>query len=674
MELSTFTVNELCLAIICVFNLGIGAFVLFNQPKRLVNRAFSLVALSIFIWGSGLILISHTHNFAWNTLILAGFVLIVYSLVIFSKVFPDAKHISWKFCCYAALPPLAVIILAPLKLIIKAGVFREGSNPEPINGPLYPFFLAVSALYIGTSIFLFIQTFRHSKGKERNQMRYFIFGLSTFAVCAFLFDILLPSIGIYQLNFLGAISSIILTGATAYAIIRHELLDIRIVIQRSLIYTILLVAITATYSVSLGIIGLLVHEVTQLGTIVSAGITTTVGVFCIRPLENYFRRATNHIFFKDSYDYAQALHALSSILYTSLNKEEIITRSQDILRGIFKTNDVDFLLGDTSTERTVSENQGAGFPTLSQPITFGQNTIGILRLGKKRSGDSYTKEDLQLVSTFVFQAAISLSKAELHQQVQEYSAHLEQLVDDRTKEIKKIQEGQRQNMIDISHNLQTPLAIIRGEVEFLAEGALGPEHLKIARKSLDRVSGFIRQLLHLARLEHSLYPVELIPIELGALLKDQSDYFEVIAEDKGAHIITQIASDITILGNKRLLEELFTNLVANALKYSKKDSQTLIEISLRVIGSEAYVVIQDNGIGIHPDDLPSIFNRFYRVTPASPSLSGTGLGLAIVQRIVDTHKGRIQVESTLGKGTTFTIVFPQFSELAYRSSSKADEA
>ncbi len=639
-----------------------AGFTTLSHPMIFEDKALGV--LSLCMWGSGLIMISRTHNFSWNTFILFGFVFILYSLVLFARVFPSVERISWKFCFYAALAPLSIVILAPFKLIIQAGVFREGTNPEPINGPLYPLFLIVSATYVAASLYLFIRTLRRSRGQAREQMRYFIFGLSAFALCAFIFDIFLPSIGIFELNFLGPISSIILTGTTAYAIIRHNLLDIRVVIQRSIVYTLLFALVAGLYVGILGIAGYFLHELTSLQSIVSAGITTLIGVFSLRPLETYFQKLTDPIFFKDKYNYAEALYSLSKILYTSLDENDIITRAEATLQNIFKTNAARIILDPAAVAHLSEEGRSAGFTTLSHPMIFEDKALGVLSLGAKRSGDSYTKQDLQLISTFAFHCTIGIQKARLHQEVREHSVHLEHLVEERTSEIKTLQEEQKQAMIDISHNLQTPLAIIRGELEPLGEDDGESEKMEVVRKSIDRVSGFIRQLLRIARFEHSIEKIELAKLDISALLKEQADYFEVMAEDKDVEIRTALPAQVAVLGNKRLLEELFMNLVANAIRYRSLDRASFIEISLKESEPEGKILvsIRDNGIGIKPEDMPKLFERFYRAINDAAKPQGTGVGLAIVKQITEAHGGTVEVMSTLDEGTEFIVTLPQLEK------------
>lgn len=550
-----------------------------------------------------------------------------------------------------------VISLSPL--VVERAWIVGGTH---ITGDLGQWYLPFWCYYLLSLVAAFIRIIAKYRASTacpaRDQLRYILLGFLTFFIPLLITQFILPLFGIFKYNNLGPLFSIPMIGIIGYAIVRHELLDIRIVIQRSVVYTMLSAIVIGLYVTGLELSAYFLRILTEESAIISAGITTTIGVFFLRPLETYLRKRTDHIFFKNPYDYAEALETLGQILQISLNRDDILAISTDNLRKIFKTTDVTFVIDPSAVASLTEHEQAAGFSTIAQPIVFNERPLGFLRLGQKRSGDRYTKQDRQLLTTFAAHAAIALSKANLHAQVQQYSTHLEALVDERTTEVKHMQENQKQTMIDISHNLQTPLAIIRGEIELISETADNPERVETLRNSIDRVSGFIRQLLHLARLEHSIYTIEQKSICLSTLMCEQVEYFEVMAEQEGVRIKTSIEPECRIAGDKRLLEELFVNLVTNAIAYRDKNRQSIIHIKLQKYGTIVSASVSDNGIGISEKDLPEIFHRFYRVPNPEYPLQGTGLGLAIVKNIAEKHGAQLSVTSTLGKGTTFTIEFP----------------
>lgn len=580
-------------------------------------------------------------------------------LLFFSYSFP-ANLVPPKIFYLWLVPAGLIFILAPFHLFVSDFVINENGYLQPVNNLTFFIpFMAIFFSYILYSIMLICRNYKNYKHnfQYRMQFRYLLFGLSIFIFSIIFFDTILPGLGIYKFNILGPASGILFFIFTAYAILKHNLLDIRIIIQRGLIYIFLLSVIVGVYIISLQLLAYFLHTITNTNSIISAGFVMVLGILFFQPIESYFRKITDPIFFKDHYNYAEALHKLSIILYTNITKADIVKYSRAMLEEILKPEWVkfNFLKGKFSTDGFVDDR------SLSIPIIFQGEEIGELSLGPKKSGDFYNSRDMQLLKTFVYQAAVALEKGRLYEKVEEYSTHLEQLVEERTSEIKKIQEEQRQEMIDISHNLQTPLAVIKCELELFADSHPDNEKIYEVKKSINKVSQFIRKLLHLAKLENDTFEVELIPLNFTALIKENVDYFEVMTEESGIKLISSITSGkVLILGNKRLLTELLINLINNSIKYRTSDEESIIEISLFEEEKDVKLIVSDNGMGISEKDLPHIFTRFYRGFQKK-NIKGTGLGLAICKKIMDKHGGKISASSSKEQ-TSFTMIFPKIQK------------
>jgi signal transduction histidine kinase/MFS family permease len=644
----------------CAISFLLGIFAVWKRPHAETAWYFCLFALGTALWSASLAVAMSGWGepTPWGRLAIsfgsfmpAGFFLFLSSFPRRERGFA-AKQAAiatiTAFCFFFSLSPL----------VIRETWIVEGSFLYVSVGSGY---LMFSAYYLGFLIVALtkcILKYRaENNPKRRDQLRYVTLGFFLFFVPLLISQFILPLLGIFRASSLGPLFALPMLAAITYAIIRHELMDIRVVIQRSLIYSALVIFVSAIYLFLVLLIGFFFKSAGTTTAITSAGITTILGVFGVPIVKQYFRKWSDPIFFKHPYDYAQALHSLSSILYLSLSRDEILSRSSSILSDIFKTKDVHFVLEPAAIDTLTTNDQTLGFKTLSHPIVFEDKAVGILTLGHKRSEESYTTQDLQLISTFTFQAAIALEKARLHQEVHEYSVHLEQLVAERTGEIQKLQEEQQEAMIDISHNLQTPLAVIKGELELLGDSVAEPEKIRRVTASLDRVSAFIRQLLRIAHLEHSSNELEMSPLDIAALIREQLDYFEVMAEDKNVAITSTISECGDIFANKNLIEEVLVNLVANAIRYRSTLRPAVISIALADAGSYVEITVRDNGVGISKEHQAKLFNRFYR--PEHDGTPGTGLGLAIVQQIISRHGGSIHVESVLDQGTAFVILLPK---------------
>jgi signal transduction histidine kinase len=649
------TFQTFSLLIAMIASTAIGAYAAVSNKKSFMHRSFGLLALGLSTWGISIALlyITRAHIFIFCALIFISGAVWFFALLLFSYSFPANKIPPKRFFLWA-IPAAWIIILAPFRLFVSGFSINQNGYLEPINNMFFfvPFGIIFFAYILYSSILIYknYQTYKKIP-KYRMQFRYLFAGLSIFIFSIILFDTILPAFRIYNFNMVGPDTGIVFFIFTGYAIIRHSLLDIRVVIQRSLIYLFLLGAILGIYITGLQLLGYVLHQITNADVVISAGIVMVLGILSFKPLEDYFRKISDRIFFKDRYDYLEALHQLSKVLHSNVSTADIVKNSSSLLKSIFKTEWVAFRL-------LASKEEPADQKALVIEIIFEDKHIGMLELGPKKSGDDYSPSDLKLLDTFAYQAAVALEKGRLYERVEEYNSHLEQLVEERTFEIKKLQEDQKQAMIDISHNLQTPLAIIKGEIDLLAGTPVYTEKIKNVKKSIHHVSSFIRQLLHLAKLDHGSFGVELEAIDLSGLLLSEMEYFEVMAAEKKVRIIASIEPGITILGNTRLLGEVMTNLISNAIKYRRKSAEeSTINISLREYDEKVHLTVTDNGIGISLDDLPDIFVRFYRGSRKS-NASGTGLGLAISKRIIDRHGGSISAKSTPGKETSFSIVFP----------------
>jgi len=223
---------------------------------------------------------------------------------------------------------------------------------------------------------------------------------------------------------------------------------------------------------------------------------------------------------------------------------------------------------------------------------------------------------------------------------------------------------QRRFVADVSHELRTPLTTIQGNVELLRRGAAEDpearrETLADIESEVARMSRLVADLLLLARMDAGV-ELDVGPVELDTLLLDVYRQAQVMSD--GTDVRLGNEDQAVIQGDADRLRQLFLNLVDNALKYTPRGGC----VTLSVAKTEGWVqvVVADTGVGIPPEDLqpgpsgvPMIFERFYRADPAR-SRGGTGLGLSIVHWIVQAHGGRIEVESSVGSGSTFTVWLP----------------
>jgi two-component system phosphate regulon sensor histidine kinase PhoR len=208
--------------------------------------------------------------------------------------------------------------------------------------------------------------------------------------------------------------------------------------------------------------------------------------------------------------------------------------------------------------------------------------------------------------------------------------------------------------------LRTPLSAIKGYSETLLDGALEDE--QVARDFVDvihrhaiRLSQLVEDLLDLSKLESPDFVPELKPLSLRPLINRVVALMEDEAQSKDIALYIHLPEDLPkALANSSNLEQVFTNLLGNAIKYTPDGGKIGISAFLNKDNSFIQVSLKDTGLGMEPKHIPRLFERFYRVDKArSRELGGTGLGLSIVKHIVQLHGGEIWVESELNKGSTF---------------------
>jgi len=216
---------------------------------------------------------------------------------------------------------------------------------------------------------------------------------------------------------------------------------------------------------------------------------------------------------------------------------------------------------------------------------------------------------------------------------------------------------ERQFTADASHELRTPLAAMQTIISSTLARRRVPAEYEQALIDLNQETEQMRTLteglLHLARNEATQQPAKFECVNLSILLKDVVDSLRPMAEQKGLKLVATVPDDgLTLRGDSDGLIRLFVNLLANAIKYTEQGS---ITISAKPEDNNLLsVTVSDTGVGITPEHLPHIFERFYRVDQ-SRSTNGSGLGLAIVQNVARAHGGNVAVASKVGQGTTFTV-------------------
>ncbi|MCL6516028.1 ATP-binding protein [Alicyclobacillus sp.] len=234
------------------------------------------------------------------------------------------------------------------------------------------------------------------------------------------------------------------------------------------------------------------------------------------------------------------------------------------------------------------------------------------------------------------------------------------LLRDVTKE-EKLQQARRDFVANVSHELRTPLTTVKSYVEALLLGdqdaATREQFLRVVDHEADRMVRLTEDLLQLTGLESGEAPLRPVRVDIREWMDRAHRRFALQAQAQGVHLSTESSGRGFVVGDADLLDRLLDNLVSNALHYTPRGGA--VRLCAECTGDRVCLTVADTGIGIPKEDLPHVFERFYRVDKArSRRRGGTGLGLALAREIVERHEGTIRIDSELGKGTTVTVHLP----------------
>ena len=330
---------------------------------------------------------------------------------------------------------------------------------------------------------------------------------------------------------------------------------------------------------------------------------------------------------------------------------------------------------------------------LTVPMVAGNHRIGVLQAAVNlelvdsiRNSLLYTLISLALVSMILaaFASWISLGQAlkplETATEAAEQITHANDLsrripydgpADDEIgtltrafnrslEQLERLFTSQQRFLADVSHELRTPLTVIKGNADLIRKIGADDESLDSINDEADRLTRMVGDLLMLAQAESGKLPLNLNPVEIDSLLLEVFQEMRILAGNKVTLKLTEIDQAL-VNGDRDRLKQVFLNLISNAIHYTPHDGEVFI--SMQKTDQDVVIQVQDTGPGIPPEDLPHIFERFYRgeKSRTRSKTSGFGLGLSIVFWIVEHHGGKISAESQQGTGTTFTVQLPIFN-------------
>jgi signal transduction histidine kinase len=316
------------------------------------------------------------------------------------------------------------------------------------------------------------------------------------------------------------------------------------------------------------------------------------------------------------------------------------------------------VLADPDYTLSEAQRRGGFRSILGVPLLRDADQIGIIVL-MRRAVQPFSDKQIELVTAFADQAVIAIENTRLFEEVQSRTAELAKTVED----LEIASQHKSQFVANMSHELRTPLAAILGYAELMQEGFYEP----IGQKSLDALTrirsngkhllGLINTVLDIAKIESGQFTLNMTEYAIESIVETVRSATESLAQNKKLALRSEVAKSLPIgLGDEQRLTHVLLNLVGNAIKFTDAGE---VRVTGKAVNGQFNLSVTDTGPGIPLEHQTRIFDHFHQVdSTLTRAKGGTGLGLAISKQIVEMHGGRIWVESTLGKGSTFQMEIP----------------
>ena len=691
-----------------ILSLFMAVFILIKGRSSRIGRIWAVYSIATSIWGFGGAKISTINDadsaFLWWQLTYTGIIFMPILFFHFVCAFLNIKRRLYIIFSYIIGLIFLFFNLASRELFIGSVkyVFSQFYWVNP-PGPLLNIFVVFMVVgLVGYGHLEMYFTLRKTQDNtKRTHLKYFLIGsiiawLGGYACFLPCYDIM-----IYPYGALTASFYVLIVG---YTILNYKLFDIEVIVKKTLVFAGLFGGIYAVIAGFTFLSQVVFDHITGGNRWISLIPSIVIIVLILRPLENLLIRVTDKFLFQKRYDYKELLKTFTTEVLTVLDKGKLLHTTADRLTSIMKIESCGVLLFNKADnkyklaasvgvdkhwrnmilepdntlasflERTKTylstKHQGKDSPLpkrivedmnklkleLAIPLVIHEDMIGILTLGKKKSDEEYTQDDMDILLPLARTLAIAISNAQVLDELAKTQAEAAQR--EKMAVIGTLSAG-------INHEICNPLGIARGQCEaFLLNIREGLYKDKTEKELLDKAQLIMNKVIHetdratiitkrlssFAKPSKGLYSEDIDVKEsvnevlalVGYEMKLDKIEVENNVPDKFPHIT----------GDRKQIQEVFFNLIRNAAQAIHEKGK--IAVKAYKNPGKAYIEIEDTGHGIPEDKVDQIFNPFY--TTKEPG-KGTGLGLFIVKQVVERNGGRISVKSKEGVGTTFTLEF-----------------
>jgi signal transduction histidine kinase len=674
--------------------------------------SFSIFAFITSIWALSNLFFELNHSllslkcqYAFGSLVMVFGLLWVERLVGSNKKIKEVFYVIFG----------AILFAIPfIDGLVVRDVYATGGSFGFEKGAIFDIYSTIANLIFLYLIYALISGFRRSKGLKRTQLTFVITGAVLFSTISIFYSFVLPFFGFHPVAPVDAISSLFLVGFSSYAIIKHRFLDIRMVVARSVAYAILLLILGGFYGAAIFTAQALIFPSASYSTgYVALQITLAlIMAFSFQPLRRWLTRVTDKIFFKNAYDPEALLddvsHTVGStivlieMMYKTL---QLLSKEMKVTRGIivvltesgaiYNSQSINYKnaleIKDTDMVKLAKDGiliydeleESSHYKRLlrkydvsvSVPIKTNTDTVGVLLLGEKASGDMYSQTDHKIFEIIAPELAVAITNAKSFEKIEKFNVTLRQEIKKATHELEKKNDQLREldkakdEFISMaSHQLRTPLTAIKGYLSMLLEGDAGEikvsqyDFVNEAYQGANRMVGLINDLLNVSRMETGRFFLEPTEVNMEKVAEEEVKQLLNHAKEKKLKLSLKIKGKTPhVMVDETKIRQVMMNFIDNAVYYTTEGSVT---VTLEHDKNDVIFKVTDTGIGVPKEAQKNLFTKFYRADNARHVRpDGTGLGIYLAKRVMDDHHGELIFHSEEGKGSVFGFKLPIKSKI-----------
>lgn len=702
-------------------NIVLGLFSYIKNPKSNTNKLLAILTFILAFW-------SIANYYSLNspteeqTLFWVRMVMLITSplgpvIFLFLSVFPKSElQIKKTTLIILIMATFSVASISFTPLMFSKVDITNGVHPTPGIGLMFYGILLIGSLIAGFKVIF--EKYKKSAGIIKQQLQYLVLGvIVTFTLQAFT-NFVLVVFNVSFLVVLGPTFSLVLVGFIFYAIIKHRFLDIRLVVARTVAYTLLVLSIAVFYVlVVFNFSELILGKSIDANQAYAYSVVTLLIAFTFQSIKHVLQGITDKIFYKDIYnpqklikDFSEIMNSTIDLEALTLNILEKVRQDMKVTRGAFallsKNNNQsieyieqkgydhapDFSIEDINTffankNLIILDELEEGFlkelmrnlnATAVLKLEVNAKRIGILFLGEKASGDIYSQQDVDVFEILAPQLSIAIQNSQEYEEIKQFNVTLKEKVERETRQLTQANEKLKEldklkdEFVSLaSHELRTPMTAIKSYL-WMAIAGKGGElsekqkyYLDRAYNSTDRLIKLVNDMLNVSRIESGRIKLEVIKVSIQRLLRDVVEELLPRAQELGITlqlVCPQVLPDVMADGDK--IKEVIINLIGNSLKFTPQGGS--ITLSCLEKNEMLEIKVCDTGEGLSGDDMQRLFQKFGILGNdilKKKNNQGTGLGLYISKSIIELHGGKIWAQSEgLGKGATFTFTLPIFKK------------